>query len=196
MGTQAAVARDVDTRAIDLATPYCRVMDDDYATVLEDFDAAFDDLARAAEGDERATRRALRAVLACLYELREAKKAESGNERYFAQANQSASGRVTEGVCWMRGKMVHLLTNQVAPAPSLLYPSDDLYPSVHVHPRSNLAWRTIDEIDPHLTDSTELNPKGREHFRCHVAGRVVLPSLLAARRLPRSPPKAGSEGED
>ena len=171
-------------------------MEDDYATALEDFDAAFDELARAAEGDDTATRRSLRAVLACLYELREAKRRSASNDDvYFAQATQTTAGNVAEGVCWMRGKMVHLLTNQVAPAQRPLYPSDDLYPSDHVYPGSNLTWRTVDEIDPHLSSSRERNPMGREQFRRHVAGQVVLPSLLEARNFLASAAEAGSPAQ-
>jgi hypothetical protein len=92
--------------------------------LIADLDAAIDRLARAIGQDAVEQRRALREALACLYELRAYREGRRGPERdaYHARAKSFEAGKTTEGMVWLRGKMVHRLTENVAPEEQDLYP--------------------------------------------------------------------------
>jgi hypothetical protein len=110
----------------------------EFAETAEDLRAAFDDL-RAAGGEEPRQRRALKAILNELHRVQEYRCGhDKVNKRaYFAHAESCDPGKVTLGIVFLRGVLIHHVIKQVRPTKQPLNPSEDLSPSEDLNPGSN-----------------------------------------------------------
>ena len=84
------------------------------ADAIKDSKAAFNRLLQARDVDER---RALRDVLENLYSLRCYREGDTKATKsaYRQRAAACRSGRMTEGVIFLRGEMIHKLTKRYSP---------------------------------------------------------------------------------
>jgi hypothetical protein len=152
--------------------------------VIADLDAAIDRLTRAIGQDDVEQRRALREALASLYELRAYREGKGADlKAYHARAGNSVAGKTTEGIVWLRGKMVHLLTKNVAPEEQCRNPSAQTFPGEHSYPGRNLIWIEAKAIAKPTGDSkidnTERERRGL--YEQWVVAQPVLEGLHAAR---------------
>jgi hypothetical protein len=154
----------------------------DLAELFADIDDAFEEL-RLSGADEIKRRRASRAVLSALYEVRElfhhALKAG-----YWAAVDASPAGEILEGLLVIRGRMTHGALDDIRPAVKPAYPGPKFYPSDYAYPGANLTW--LELADMPADDRAELEHRDtKNRYATHVAGRMVLPTLDSARRFLR-----------
>lgn len=149
--------------------------------VIADVDFAIDRFTDAI-GDADAERRALRNALAVIYELR-AYREDSGGLRtaYHMRAKASNTGRITEGIVWVRGKMTHRLTEARSPSAQPLLPGLSTHTGEYTLPGSNIVWRPSVEVTSQMGgDRTEAERRG--FYDAYVAGQPVREGLHSARK--------------
>ena len=151
--------------------------------LFDDVDDAFEDL-RVSSDNDMAQRRAARAVLGALFEVREEFRISRGNA-YWTEVERGVHGKVAEGILVIRGRMAHGPLNQIRPAVKLAYPGPKFFPSNYSYPGSNLTWLELDDMPP--ADRAELERRDSHgRYANHVAGFMVLPTLDIARQFYRS----------
>lgn len=94
--------------------------------LFDDVDDAFEDL-RVSWDDDMAQRRAGRAVLGALFEVREEFRISQG-DAYWTQVQRGANGKVAEAILVIRGRMTHGPLNEIRPALKLAYPGPKFVP--------------------------------------------------------------------
>ena len=149
--------------------------------VISDLDAALERITAAAIRDDAERRRALREVLACIYELRayrEGPRRTLERVAYHQRARATTDGLITEGIVWLRGNIVHLLVYDVVPKVRPLNPDPLTFPGEHTYPGSNLMWRRSAEVA--VPSGGANDDDRRELYDGHVAGRIVLECLHSA----------------
>lgn len=154
----------------------------DLADLLADIDDAFEEL-RASSRNETRQRRAGRAVLGALFDVREVARIDQKSV-YWTAVEASVSGRIAEGILVIRGRMTHGALNDIRPAVKLAYPGPKFFPSNYVYPGSNLTWLELDDLPPNDRAELERRDDHKRHAS-HVAGRAVLPTLDIARQFYR-----------
>ena len=132
-------------------------------------------------GDTDAERRNLRTALACIYELR-AYREDKGELQiaYHLRAKSSSSGRITDGIVWVRGKMTHRLTQARNPGAQPLLPGPRTLTGEYTFPGSNIVWRPATDIMS-TTGGNDTEVERRGFYENYVAGQPVLEGLHAAR---------------
>ena len=126
-----------------------------------------------------AQRRAGRAVLGALFEVREEFRISQG-DAYWTEVEGGTPGKVAEGILVIRGRMTHGPLTEIRPAVKLAYPGPKFFPSNYAYPGSNLMW--LDLNDMPSADRAELERRDSHgRYANHVAGRMVLPTLDVAR---------------
>jgi hypothetical protein len=153
---------------------------------VDDLNVAFEDLRGG--GDAAQQRRALKATLDNLYRVREHRREAGG---YFARSDSCDSGRVTEGITYLRGVLTHHVAKPVAPERQPLYPGENLYPSEDLFPGSNLTWLSANDVLKVHPPTTKRDHVLFDFYRSHVGDRMVLPTLRAARDFLVNDPKLG-----
>ena len=150
--------------------------------LFADVDDAFEDL-RASGDDDTAQRRAGRAMLGALFEVREEFRISQGSA-YWIEVERGVQGKVTEGILVIRGRMTHGPLNDIRPAFKVAYPGPKFFPSKYAYPGSNLTWLELDDMPP--ADRAELERRDDNgRYANHVAGYMVLPTLDIARQFYR-----------
>lgn len=150
--------------------------------LFADVDDAFEDLRSSGE-DETAQRRAGRAVLGALFEMREEFRISQGGA-YWTEVERGIHGKVAEGILVIRGRMTHGPLNEIRPAVKLADPGPKFFPSNYTYPGSNLTWLELDDMP--TADRAELERRdNRMRYADHVAGHMVLPTLDIARQFYR-----------
>lgn len=150
---------------------------------FDDFDHEFERLV-AAPMSSAEQRRALNASLDWLYRLREHLKSELGAKAYYALADSSDDGRVTEGVIGLRGIQTHSLAQPLAPKHEPLYPGADTFPGNYTFAGSNLTWIDPDTVKGQL-DMSKIKADSLDRYRKHAQGKMVLYTLDDARQFLR-----------
>ena len=151
--------------------------------LFADVDYAFEDL-RVSGDNDTAQRRATRAVLGALFEVREEFRINEG-DAYWTEVERDVYGQVAEGVLVVRGRMTHGPLTEIRPTVKLAYPGPKFFPSKYAYPGANLMWLELSDMPP--LDQAELQRRDRSHSRYanHVAGHMVLPTLDVARQFYR-----------
>jgi hypothetical protein len=150
--------------------------------LFDDVDAAFESLKLSGD-DETGQRRAGRAVLGALFELREQLRLGLGGAYWMAVEND-LRGKICEGVIVIRGRMTHGALNDIRPSIKLALPGPKFVPSTYTYPGMNLTWLELDDMPP--TDRGELERRDdRQRYTSYVAGQMVLPTLNVAREFLR-----------
>jgi hypothetical protein len=92
--------------------------------------------------DTEAQLSALDGVLDYLYRIREYRRHHNvdGIAGYDASARANSSGRITEGVIMLRGKLTHYLMTRIEPRMSELYPGSNLFPGEGILIGMVLRW--------------------------------------------------------
>lgn len=143
--------------------------------IADDFDAAVVRIRQAKT--EPLQRRAIREALGHLYTLREFRAGQQNKRRkiaeplYLRQADKDPDGRITEGLVFIRGQLVHQVTKLVGVKTTSAL-SARVTATFGV-----LAWLRLEEMDLNssIGDQTE-------YYKMFVAGRPVIDTLDAARR--------------
>ena len=150
----------------------------EFEDLFDDVDAAFESLKLSGD-DETAQRRAGRAVLGALFEVREQLRLGLGGAYWMAVEND-LRGEISEGVIVIRGRMTHGALNDIRPSIKLALPGPKFFPSTYTYPGMNLTWLELDDMPP--TDRGELERRDdRQRYTSYVAGQMVLPTLNVAR---------------
>jgi len=145
--------------------------------LFADVDAAFESL-KLSGNDETAQRRAGRAVLGALFEVREQLRLGLG-DAYWMAVDNDRRGEICEGVIVIRGRMTHGALNDIRPNMKTLFPGPNVFPSAYMYPGRNLTWLEFDDLP--VTDRVELERRDtRQRYTTHVAGQMVLSTLNIA----------------
>jgi len=150
--------------------------------MLGDFEAAIQRLRDADDTTEE--RRALNEAINCLYMLRSHFEGKTKQEKdaYYATADASTDGRVSEGLSLLRGRMVHDFTSPLTPKATPLVPGKHLYTSPDLLTGENLSWlRGDSDVEDELVDKTRSSYKYDvvrfSYYKPLVGGHPVLQSL-------------------
>ena len=148
--------------------------------LVADLDIELDRLWEAQ--DAREQRRALRATLATLYELRCYREDHTPPTKlaYYNRAAACPDGHVTEGILLLRGALIHDVTKPYSPQTKTVYLGSTTFPGKYTYPQTNLLWRTEDEIKQHLRPDV-LSDICYPSYVSQVAGQPVLTTLKIAR---------------
>jgi len=150
----------------------------EFEDLFDDVDAAFESL-KLSSHDETAQRRAGRAVLGALFEVREQLRLGLGGVYWMAVEND-LRGKIGEGVIVIRGRMTHGALNDIRPSFKLALPGPKFFPSAYAYPGMNLTWLELDDMQP--IDRSELERRDdHQRYASCIAGQMVLPTLNVAR---------------
>jgi hypothetical protein len=149
--------------------------------LFEDIDVAFEAL-RLSGDDEIAQRRAGRAVLGGLFEVRE--HLLESRADYWADVRRDPRGEVTEGIMVIRGRMTHGSLDQIRPSIKLALTGPKFLTSEYTYTGFNLVWLELDEL-PDADRARVIAYDKRLRYADHVAGYLVLPTLDQSRRFLR-----------
>lgn len=146
--------------------------------LFADVDDAFEGL-KSSGMDERVQRRAGRAMLGALFEVREEFRIHQG-KAYWAEVESGVHGKIAEGILVIRGRMTHGPLNDIRPAIKPAYPGPKFFPSRYTYPGSNLTWLELQDMT--AEDRAELERRDdHKRYADYVAGHMVLPTLDIAR---------------